>query len=69
MTASTDANPALTSVADSTGKSGKTVRARADSPSAVPQERGIENHANPPRKYAFAVDAGFEAIARDQYPR
>lgn len=67
-TVRTEASPAPTSYAESAGKSGRTLSPRAVSPSAVPQQNGIENQAMPPRKYARAVVAGLEAMALDQYP-
>ena len=50
LTASTAAKPDPISELERTGKPGIEPRARADSPSAVPHVKGIENHAKPPRK-------------------
>ena len=50
LTASTAAKPEPISELERTGKPGIEPRPRADSPSAVPHVKGIENHAKPPRK-------------------
>ena len=48
------------------GKEGELVRAAQPRPIAVAKPKGMPYQAMPPRRYAFTLDSGREAMARCQ---